>query len=218
MPADTLEPAHLSSLIASRVCHDLVSPVSGITNAMDFLNEPLDQDMKAQTEALLKDSVLNAERRLKFLRYALGSQGLNSGTADIHEAKEVTEGFIASHKFTTVFDIETSHFGYSHARLMMNMVMIATDSMSRAGEIIIKIRDEAAGLAIVITAKGEKANLRPDTINGLAGEPPADGWTGRAVQPLFASIIANNLGSEVSARQVAEDEVVVSALGVRAEG
>ena len=36
-----IDPARLSAYIASRICHDLVSPVSSVTNALDLLNVSL---------------------------------------------------------------------------------------------------------------------------------------------------------------------------------
>lgn len=87
----TIDPAHLSAYIASRICHDLVSSVSSITNALDFMNEPQESEMRGQAEKLLHDGAESAASKLKFLRYAFGSAGLSKGAADIHEAKQITE-------------------------------------------------------------------------------------------------------------------------------
>ncbi|MEQ9316353.1 MAG: hypothetical protein RLN72_10920, partial [Henriciella sp.] len=55
-----IDPAHLSAYIASRICHDLVSSVSSITNALDFMNEPQESEMRAQAEKLLHDGAESA--------------------------------------------------------------------------------------------------------------------------------------------------------------
>jgi len=218
MSAEQIDPAHLSAFIASRICHDLVSPVSSVTSALDLLDDPTDTEMREQAQMLLKKGAQDASYRLQFLRYAFGSMGLSPGAADIHEAKSVTERFVETHKPSVEWDIETDHLSYSHARLMMNLVLIAVDCLPRGGVIAVKIRNEGAGMSLVINAKGTRARLRDDTAQGLAGNAPEDGWSGRSVQPAFAKMIAEGLGAEVMAKAIGEEEIVITALGVRAEG
>ena len=56
----SIDPARLSAYIASRICHDLVSPISSVTNALDLMEEPGDHEMKAQAEDLLHDGAEKA--------------------------------------------------------------------------------------------------------------------------------------------------------------
>lgn len=215
----TIDPAHLSAYIASRICHDLVSSVSSITNALDFMNEPQDSEMRAQAEKLLHDGAESAASKLKFLRYAFGSAGLSKGAADIHEAKQITERFVTSHNQPPVlsWDIETEHLSFSHARLIMNMAMLAVDCLPRGGTINIKVRNQTDGLGIGVTAAGQRCKLREDTADAISGKEPQDGWSARTVQPLFTRIIANGLGGELKA-ETREAEVSVTATGLSAEG
>ncbi|MEO1787932.1 MAG: hypothetical protein AAFR41_13050, partial [Pseudomonadota bacterium] len=81
-----IDPALLSAYVASRICHDLVSPVSSVTSALDLINDPNDTEMRAQAEQLLHKGATDAAVRIEFLRYAYGSMGLSDGAADIHEA------------------------------------------------------------------------------------------------------------------------------------
>ena len=142
----SIDPARLSAYVASRICHDLVSPVSSVTNALDLMGEPGDHEMKEQAEALLHDGAEKAAARIQFLRYAFGSIGLNAGAADIHEARKITEAFVKSHKPSVEWDIQADHLSFSHARLMMNLVMMAVESLPRGGVVSVSIRSEAGGL------------------------------------------------------------------------
>ena len=214
-----IDPAHLSAYIASRICHDLVSSVSSITNALDFMNEPQESEMRQQAERLLHDGADSAASKLKFLRYAFGSAGLSKGAADIHEAKQITERFVASHNYKPAisWDIETQHLSFSHARLIMNMVMLAVDCLPRGGQIAVKVRNQTDGLGISVTANGERCKIREDTADAVAGTEPQDGWSARTVQPLFTRIIAGGLGGKLSAEHK-EGEVTILATGLSAEG
>lgn len=215
----TIDPAHLSAYIASRICHDLVSSVSSITNALDFMNEPQESEMRAQAEKLLHDGADSAASKLKFLRYAFGSVGLSKGAADIHDAKTITERFVSSHNYKPAihWDIETEHLSFSHARLIMNMVMMAVDCLPRGGTISVKVRNQTDGLGVSVTAAGERFKLREDTAAAAEGTEPQDGWSARTVQPLFTRIIAEGLGGKLNV-EPAEGEITIRATGLNAEG
>lgn len=212
-----IDPAILSAFIASKVCHDLVSPLSSVVSAIDLLDDPNDSEMREQADLLLRQGARDASDRLQFLRYAFGSMGLNDGAADIHEAKSVTEKFVATHKPSVEWDIDTDHLSYSHARLMMNLLLMGMESAPRGGVLTIRFRNDAAGLVIAVIARGVKTRAKPDTKATLAGEEPDEGWTPRNVQPLFSRMIAEGLGGRIS---IAEgDEIVtITAEGIRATG
>jgi histidine phosphotransferase ChpT len=61
----------LAALIASRICHDLISPIGAIGNGVELLM----MDGAAQTPelALIAESVANANARIRFFRVAYGS-------------------------------------------------------------------------------------------------------------------------------------------------
>jgi len=214
-----IDPSHLTAFVASRLCHDLVSPVSSAISALDLMDEPNEPEMQEQAEALLKKGLSDASAKLEFLRYAFGSQGLNSGVAEIHQAKSITERFVATYKPSIESDIETAHFSYAHVRLMMNMVLIAVDCLPWGGVISVNIRDDAGATSIVLDAKGKRTQLKDDTVQGLAGTTPEDGWSGRSVQPVFAQMMAKDLGSSgISVNKIGEEQIQISATGIQTGG
>lgn len=213
-----IEPERLAAFIASRICHDLVSPVSSVTSALELLDEPGEQDMKPQYEDLLREGARKAAATIQFLRYAFGSAGLNAGAADMHQFKKITEEYVAGLKPSVEWDITTDHLSYSHARVMMNMFMMAVDSLPRGGVIHARVRDEAGGMTITLTAKGPRAKLRDETSLAMQGGSPDGGWSPENVQPVFAKMISDNLGGEMTAKQQGEEAVVIMATGIRAAG
>ena len=213
----SIDPARLSAYIASRICHDLVSPVSSVTNALDLMDEPGDPEMKVQAEALLREGADKAAARIQFLRYAFGSIGLSSGAADIHDARKITEAFVKSHKPSIEWDIQTDHLSFSHARLMMNLVIMATEALPRGGVVSVRIRSEVGGMTITLTAKGDRARLKDDVAAAVNGTEPVDGWRAENIQSLFARMICDDLGGELTAKQ-SDGQVIFMATGVAAEG
>ena len=59
MTAISLEPLDLAALLCSRVCHDVISPVGAIVNALEVLEED-DPSMRDFALELIKKSARNA--------------------------------------------------------------------------------------------------------------------------------------------------------------
>lgn len=212
-----IEPSRLAAFIASRICHDLISPVASVNSALELLEDPGDADMKAQAEQLLHNGAESAGARIQLLRYAFGSAGLSDTAADRHEVTSIVEGFMKSYKPSIEWDIQTDHFSCGHARVLMNLVIMATAAIPRGGVVVLQVRNESKGLSVSAIAKGPKARLSAFTESALADETPEEGWSARTIQPLFAKMVTNDLGGDVSA--IVEDEqVTFIASGLRAEG
>jgi len=212
-----IEPSRLAAFIASRICHDLISPVASVNSALELLEEPVDADMKAQAENLLHNGAESAAARIQLLRYAFGSAGLSNTAADRHDVRQIVEGFMESHKPSIEWEINTEHFSCGHARVLMNLVIMATAAIPRGGVVALKVNNESDGLSVIAQAKGPKARLSEFVEAALDGNTPEEGWSARTIQPLFANMVANDLDGEIVA--VAEDECVTfTAKRLRAQG
>ncbi|MEM1302584.1 MAG: histidine phosphotransferase family protein [Pseudomonadota bacterium] len=67
MPTD-----RLVGLISSRICHDLINPLSAISNGVELLGMAPDGTQGPEFQ-LIKDSVENANARVRFFRIAFGT-------------------------------------------------------------------------------------------------------------------------------------------------
>ena len=68
----------LASLIGSRICHDLISPIGAIGNGLELL----DMAGTGSAElALITDSVANANAKIRFFRIAFGLASPDQGAA-----------------------------------------------------------------------------------------------------------------------------------------
>lgn len=61
----------LASLIGSRICHDLISPLGAIGNGVELLS--MLDGVDGPEIALINESVLNANARIRFFRIAFGA-------------------------------------------------------------------------------------------------------------------------------------------------
>lgn len=79
----------LSALVASRICHDLISPVGAVSNGMELL--AMTGDAGGPEAALVADSARSASAGLRFLRIAFG------GATDETVAREELAAIAAAH-------------------------------------------------------------------------------------------------------------------------
>ena len=207
-----LEPNRLASYLASKICHDLVSPVGAAASAIDFMNDSLSQDMRADAEELLESSTNKALQRLQFLRYAFGSMGMSKGAAEMHEAKSIAQGYVATHKGEIDWNISATSLSFAQVRVMMNMIMLGMACLSRAGVLKVTIT-ESDGINIVVDASGMRARLAPSVRTALNHEEPEDGWDPMTIQPYFLTMIVGELGGRFSFRE-AEEQVHFTVTGI----
>lgn len=63
---------NLESLIGSRICHDLISPIGAIHNGIELLMLGQTKDVPDEEMSLIFDSCRHAENKVKFFRLAFG--------------------------------------------------------------------------------------------------------------------------------------------------
>jgi len=69
----TVDNVNIATLIGSRICHDLISPVGAISNGLELLG--MAGAMDGPELELIADSVNNANARIRFFRIAFGQAG-----------------------------------------------------------------------------------------------------------------------------------------------
>ena len=65
----------LAALVSSRICHDVINPVSAISNGLEMLAEEPDEAMREAAMDLIRKSAAQASAKLQFARLALGAAG-----------------------------------------------------------------------------------------------------------------------------------------------
>src|SRR5438045_9711559 len=82
-----MNPVDLASLLCSRLCHDLMSPVGALNNGIELLADETDPDMREKCLELLADSARASADTLKFFRLAFCAAGCSVAELDCHEAQ-----------------------------------------------------------------------------------------------------------------------------------
>ena len=97
------DPLSLAKLIASRICHDLISPVGAIANGMELV-ALAGADRTPEFE-LISDSVAGANARIKFYRIALGMSSAEQKLGRSEISKILSE-FYKGTRLTCAWEVQ----------------------------------------------------------------------------------------------------------------
>lgn len=201
-----LSPADLAALLCARICHDLVSPISALGTALEVLDDDSNADMHEDALDLVRLSARQASGKLQFLRLAFGAGGSAPGEIGGAMLKTLVEGIYGDAKADIIWDMSRDNLSKSEARLLLNMVMMAVQSVPRGGSVTITADEQ-----IILIAKGPRARLDDAVVRTLSGRAPEDGFDGRSIQPFYTGMIARELNGRVDS-SIDGDVVTFSAV------
>jgi histidine phosphotransferase ChpT len=211
-----LDSLDLAALLASRVCHDVISPVGAIVNGLEVLEEEKDAEMRGHALALIKSSAAEASSRLQFCRLAFGAAGSKGSSIDTGDAEHVTRQLLADERTRLEWSVPRVLMAKNKVKLLLNLCLIADAAIPRGGDISVSAKGEDDDLSFHIEAKGINARVAPGLTSLLLGEPEENVVDARAIQAYYAGLIARACGLDVTLN-LAGDVVTIDAKPVAAE-
>jgi histidine phosphotransferase ChpT len=209
-PITKLTPTSLSALLCARICHDLISPVGALGTAIEILDDESNVDMHDDALALVRTSSRQASAKLKFLRLAFGAAGSAPGVIPTAEITKLSNDMFADAKPDLVWNIDSDGIDKDRARILMNLIMLAVQAAPRGGKVTISRHGQGEGANFVLVSEGPKVRLDAAVAKALAGKAPDDGFDGRSIQPLYASLLTRDIGGAIaaSADDTGEDTII----------
>lgn len=147
----TLHTPKLAALIASRICHDLISPVGAIANGLELMSLSGASGLDAEM-SLISESCENANARIRFFRIAFG---MATGTAQVSQAecRSVLGAIYDPSRMTLQWEVE-GDLPRKEAQLAFLGLQCAETAIPHGGEITCRF---APG-QWTIRATGERVN------------------------------------------------------------
>ena len=173
-------------LLHARLCHDLIGPVSAISNGAELLADEEPEFVK-DAIALVGDSARKASRRLQFYRFAYGFSG--GGLAGPAPHQLVAELFEDT-------GVECDYRAGARAlplerqKLACVMLSLAGDALPRGGRLVI----DAGPAGLDVEAIGQGSGPSPEVRAALTLETDSARLTSRTVGGYFAGLLAEGLG------------------------
>ncbi|WP_294356682.1 histidine phosphotransferase family protein [uncultured Sphingomonas sp.] len=193
-----ISPVDFASLLCSRLCHDLLSPVGALNNGLELLADETDPAMRARCMELLNESARVSANKLKFFRLAFGAAGGFGERVDTREAQVAIEGLLGDNKRLTLnWVVERADLTKSAIKVLLNLSMIAGDALLRGGRLTIGAEDSDGLTEIVLHAEGPRVVLDPELRATLVDGAADEAITPRAAAAYMVHAIAEEAGGSV---------------------
>jgi histidine phosphotransferase ChpT len=197
-----------ASLLASRLCHDLLSPVGAMNNGLELLADETDPEMRARCLELLVESARASANKLKFFRLAFGAAGGFGDVVDTREAKAAIEGLLGENERIEIgWLVAEATLCKTAIKVLLNLVLMAGDSLVRGGRLDIGAEVADGTTEIVVRAEGARLVLDPELRLALGGESDEAGLTPRAAAAWLVHLLATESGGH--AQVLAPDQTVL---------
>ena len=203
-----LEPLDLAALLASRVCHDVISPVGAIVNGLEVLEEDKDEGMREFALDLIRKSARTASARLQFCRLAFGAAGSAGASIDTGDAEKVARGLIADDRTQLIWDAPRVFMPKNKVKLALNLCLIAAACIPRGGVMHVVIDGEGDDTRITITVKGPNLKLASHVADLLEGRSESGGVDAHGIQPYFTGLVARSCNMAVQVTASADDVIL----------
>jgi histidine phosphotransferase ChpT len=200
----------LAALVSSRICHDIINPVSAIANGLEMLGEEPDQAMRDAAMDLIRKSTAQASAKLQFARVAFGAAGSAGAEVDLRDAEKVSRDFVGgSGKHQIDWKGPAATLPKNKVKLLLNLVALGAVALPRGGTVNVEIAGTPPAVTFVVRARGEAARLTDQVKSLLAG---TNGVTidAHSIQPYYTRLVASAACMCVSA-ETREGEVELKA-------
>lgn len=201
----------LASLLCSRLCHDLMSPVGALNNGVELLADEQDPEMRERCIDLLAESARTSANKLKFFRLAFGAAGGFGDSIDTGEARTALEGLFGSDgRHEIGWMVGDAKLSKGATKLLLNLALIGGDALVRGGRLDVGAESGAGGLEIVIRAEGPRVvvdqGIREMLVKGREDEVEP-----RSAGAWLAYSLAAQAGGSIQLSQPSDEVLMIGA-------
>ena len=202
----------LASLLCSRLCHDMLSPVGALNNGIELIAEEKDPEMRKRCFELLEQSAKISADKLKFFRLAFGAAGGYGDMVPVEEPRAVIDALAGNNgRITVSWSISADSLPKPAVKTLLNLALIAIEALVRGGTLDIgaELRDGTS--EIVVRAAGSRIAFDESIGQALAGEIDPSELSSRTAPAAMIQQLAASLGGGLQ-YALSEDSLVLGAV------
>ena len=212
------DPVELASLMCSRLCHDLLSPVGAMTNGLELLADETDPEMRERCLELLAQSARTSADKLKFFRLAYGAAGGFGDRVPVEEPRAAIEALVGDNKRIEVrWALAVDSLPKPAVKVLLNLAHIAIDSLIRGGVLDIGAERNEGASEIVVRASAPRIAFDDTVGEALQGDLSPRDLSGRTAPAWMIATMAQQLGGSIQFHR-AEDALLMGAVLPEGEG
>ncbi len=179
----------VAELICSRLCHDLISPISAINNGIELIAEVGDE-ARPDADLLIADSARNASRRLRAFRYAYGLAGQD---VKLDEIRSVALAYFEDTKVNIDWPPTSVDMPAGSGKVILNLLLLTPDIVRGACTVSLA----ASPGEIAVTYRSANAKLGEDIAAALDGAVLPDNLDPRTAHTVLTAAQAARLGAKI---------------------
>lgn len=154
---------NLAELLITKICHDLSSPISAVSNGVEFLYEARDEEIAEKAKSLITINAAQVIAKLNFFRFVYGVSR-TTGEFDFKELQNLISEYYKNSKATIVWPKykiaeEIINLSIQLTQAVANLICVSASSLISEGEVIISISHDKGHKHIKITTRAN--NIKP---------------------------------------------------------
>jgi histidine phosphotransferase ChpT len=181
-------------LLSSKVCHDLVSPVSAINNGVELIQD-IGGSVVDEAMTLIGDSAANASRRLRMFRMAYGRAGSEEHLG-VRDVKQTCEQYLNGGKLTLIWQDdqmpEEASAQSGFLKVILNLIIFSEEMLPYGGVVTLRATnaDKRPGCRFEIV--GRSAQMAQPIQEAFDGITPVEELTPRSIQAYITGRFAEH--------------------------
>lgn len=209
---DTAAALDLASLLASRLCHDMLSPVGAMSNGLELLAEEKDPEMRQRCFELLEQSARTSADKLKFYRLAFGAAGGFGERISVAEPRALIEALlVGKDRIQPSWALGVDALPKPAVKTLLNFALIAIEALVRGGTLEIAAENRDGASEIVVRATGPRIAFDPVVGAALEGRLAMSEISSKTAPATMLAVMAQGLGGQLQFMQ-SEDALVLGAV------
>lgn len=194
----------LTAHMCARLCHDLSAPITGLSSAIEVLEDHTTAELKAEALTMMKNSSQQLIAKLRYLRLAFGSNSTSSERFILSDLQALTSQAFVNERINIIWQNPQAELNHHHTRLLLNFILVLLPVLCYGGTLTIDTFSTPEKPSWSLKADAKRLKFDPDLIRILSGQTTQEAFSGYNIQPFFTGMILRETGAQFS---IDHDEV-----------
>ncbi len=206
-------------LLASKICHDLISPIGAVNNGVEFLEE-MGAEAGEEITGLISFSAAQASAKLQAFRMAYGAGGADSALKpeDVHKLFEMLIG--PDGKIRQDWDphapIGPEILPHGFCKILMACLLLAMECLPKGGTITVS--GAAGSNQTHIKAQGENVTFKDRAEKALALAVDCESLGPTLIHAYVTGLLAKNYNFSIATNSAENDFALLTLTSPDSDG